>query len=305
MTSDAFRERLLEAGLLADGGVPGVYLRSFEFERLVAAVSRYVSAAGADGTWRQLHLGPLQGRDTLERTGYVTAFPNLIGAIESFDGGEADVPAFLEAVEAGVPWVDRMDPTDVVLCPAGCHPLYPLVGGSTLHGEAGYETESWVFRHEPSADPARMQSFRQHEFVYLGSADGAAAHRDRWLERGRALLVDLGLDVDVVVANDPFFGRAGRLLASNQRTKELKFELTAPISSSTPGAVASANYHEDHFGVSFDIRLADGAAAHTACIGFGLERVTLALLWRHGLDAADWPAHVATRLGLPAPERAR
>jgi hypothetical protein len=38
--------------------------------------------------------------------------------------------------------------------------------------------------------------------------------------------------------------------------------------------------------------LADGTPAATACIGFGLERVTLALLDRHGLDPAQWPAGV-------------
>ena len=95
-----------------------------------------------------------------------------------------------------------------------------------------------------------------------------------------------------MVANDPFFGRAGRLLASNQRTKELKFEVVARISSVTPGAIASANYHEDHFGIAFDIRLADGTPAHTACIGFGLERIALSLHFAHGLDPTAWPLEI-------------
>ena len=30
----------------------------------------------------------------------------------------------------------------------------------------------WIFRHEPSIDPARMQTFRQREYVYLGDVDG-------------------------------------------------------------------------------------------------------------------------------------
>jgi hypothetical protein len=36
--------------------------------------------------------------------------------------------------------------------------------------------------------------------------------------------------------------------------------------------------------------MADGSDAHTACLGFGLERITLALLKTHGLDPAAWPA---------------
>jgi seryl-tRNA synthetase len=299
VSAQEFRAALLDAGVLVDGGVDGVYHRSFGFERVVAAVSAYASAAATGVPHRRLHLGPTQARTTLEGSGYVTSFPNLVGVISSFPGTEADVPAFLEDLETGGEWTERLAVTDVALCSAGCHPVYPLLEASTLGGdEERFEVETWCFRHEPSTDPARMQSFRQHEFVFLGRPDAAVEHRDRWLETGRKLLVDLGLDVAPVVANDPFFGRAGRLLASNQRTKELKFELVAPISSTTPGAISSANYHEDHFGVAFDIRCADGTPAHTACIGFGLERIALSLHFAHGLDPSAWPPEVRQRLAL-------
>jgi hypothetical protein len=39
------------------------------------------------------------------------------------------------------------------------------------------------------------------------------------------------LPFDVDVANDPFFGRAGRIMASSQRDQGLKFELLVPIES--------------------------------------------------------------------------
>ncbi|HEY1334850.1 MAG TPA: hypothetical protein VGF31_11390, partial [Myxococcaceae bacterium] len=57
-------------------------------------------------------------------------------------------------------------------------------------------------------------------------------------------------------------------------------------------AVCSFNYHQDHFGRLFEISLPDGSIAHTACLGFGLERATLALFRRHGLDPREWPAAV-------------
>ncbi|HEV3211879.1 MAG TPA: amino acid--[acyl-carrier-protein] ligase [Acidimicrobiales bacterium] len=302
MSAERFRRALLDAGLLADAGLPGVYHRSFEFERIAQGVAAYVSAAGSGEQMRRLHLGPVQARTTLEKSGYVTSFPNLVGVVESFPGSASDVPGFLEAVEGGADWTESLAPTDVALCSAGCHPIYPLVSGSTLPSDGErVEVETWCFRREPSPDPARMQSFRQHEFVYLGTPEGAVAHRDRWLAQGRELLCSLGLDVSAVVANDPFFGRTGRLLAASQRTKELKYELVAPISADVPGAISSANYHEGHFGEAFDIRLADGAAAHTACIGFGLERITLSLLRRHGLHQDEWPAEVRQRLALTTP----
>ena len=190
-----------------------------------------------------------------------------------------------------------MSPTNVALCSAACHALYPMLAGTAVQSEGRrYEVHAWCFRHEPSPDPARMQSFRMHEFVFIGTPSGAEAHRQAWIARGTTLLGDLGLELDVVPANDPFFGRTGRLLASNQRTKELKYELS-PISHASPGAIKLGNYHEDHFGAAFGLRV-DGEVAHSACFAFGLDRISLALLHRHGLDVDAWPTEVRRALAI-------
>lgn len=65
----------------------------------------------------------------------------------------------------------------------------------------------------------------------------------------------------------------------------------------TPAACMSFNYHVDHFSEVWGIRTADGGVAHTGCVGFGMERLTLALLRHHGLDPARWPRAVRERLG--------
>jgi seryl-tRNA synthetase len=101
------------------------------------------------------------------------------------------------------------------------------------------------------------------------------------------------------VANDPFFGRGGRVMKATQREQELKYELVVPITSrEKPTAVASCNYHVDHFGVAFDIRTADGEVAHTACVGFGYERIALALFNTHGMDPDLWPQDIKRVLEL-------
>ena len=105
---------------------------------------------------------------------------------------------------------------------------------------------------------------------------------------------ELELAVDSIVANDPFFGRTGRMLAASQREQALKFELVIPITSvDRPTACASCNYHQDSFGRAYDIRNARGSLAHSACVGFGLERITLARFKHHGLDIGAWPLRVA------------
>jgi seryl-tRNA synthetase len=101
----------------------------------------------------------------------------------------------------------------------------------------------------------------------------------------------------VVEANDPFFGRLGTAMANNQKDEILKLEGTTPIGSSDhPVAIISGNCHRDHFGEPFAITSADGATAHSACVAFGVDRITLALFWKHGLDVDKWPSEVAATL---------
>jgi seryl-tRNA synthetase len=136
-----------------------------------------------------------------------------------------------------------------------------------------------------------MQLFRMREYVRAGSPEQVVAFRETWLKRGEEMIRSLGLPMEIDVANDPFFGRAGRIMASGQREQGLKFELLVPINSAAePTACLSFNYHQDHFGKTWGINTADGETAHTACVGFGLERITLALFKHHGLDIEAWPA---------------
>ena len=105
--------------------------------------------------------------------------------------------------------------------------------------------------------------------------------------------------VEIAVASDPFFGRGGRLLSANQIADEAKLEILSPITSEEePTAIASFNYHADKFSRIFEIRTSKGDFAETACIGFGLERIALALLKTHGLDLESWPELVRETLKL-------
>ncbi len=65
-----------------------------------------------------------------------------------------------------------------------------------------------------------------------------------------------------------------------------------------PTAIASSNYHQDHFGEIYEIKTAGGELAHTGCMALGEERVTLALFSAHGLTVADWPEPVLAQLAL-------
>ena len=155
----------------------------------------------------------------------------------------------------------------------------------------------WVFRHEPSDEPTRLLSFRMREFIRAGCAQEVKAWRDDWLERGLQLFRGLGLAAHSDLAADPFFGRPGKMMAAQQLDQRLKFEILVPvISEEKPTATCSFNWHQDKFSSAFGIRNSDESKAHTACLGFGLERVTLALIKTHGFDPTYWPEEVRTQL---------
>ena len=289
-----YRRQLFAAGVLFATGVDGVYARSDVFESIVSGLGALITRLGADQQARVLVLPPVFPRTTFEKTDYLSSFPNLMGSVHSFTGTEREAAALPALQEAGEPWGERLDQSELMLISAACHPIYPMYTGTLPeHGERA-DVYAFCFRHEPAVDPTRMQSFRQREYVYLGTPDAAYAHRQTWIARAMDALGSLGLPVRQVVANDPFFGRSGRMLASNQRDEELKFEVVVDLydGADSGTAIASSNCHLDHFGTNFAIRTADGEVAHSACVGFGMERITLALLRNHGFDPTAWPPAV-------------
>jgi seryl-tRNA synthetase len=75
--------------------------------------------------------------------------------------------------------------------------------------------------------------------------------------------------------------------------------LLVPVrSAEQPTACMSFNYHRDHFGLTWNMRDSAGEAAHTGCVAFGMDRLTVALFAAHGAEIARWPASVRTALGL-------
>jgi len=288
-----YLDALLGAGLLIPSGVQGVYGLSGVFEDVIERFERYVTRMGAETHAEVMRFPPLLSRETYLRTDHLETFPNLMGSVHTFTGSERESLELAAQKAEGHDWTAALRPTDVMMVPAACYPLYPTAAGTLPPEGRTVDLRAFVFRHEPSIDPARLQIFRQREYVRLGTPQQAVAHRDYWLERGLGMLRSVGLPAEPVVANDPFFGRGGKVMAASQREQTLKYELVVPVASAEkPTAVVSCNCHLDHFGRAFGINTSDGQPAHSACIGFGLERIALALFKTHGFDPADWPAAV-------------
>lgn len=292
----AFYDGLVRHRLIVPSGVPGVFGRGEVFEEVLERLNELISELAADDGAETMTFPPVISRNTLEKVNYLDASPHLCGAVYSFFGQEKEAKALSQRVHKGEAWGELLGMTDVTLNPAACYPIYPSMAGVVPKGGRLITILGWVFRHEPSSEATRMQSFRVREFIRIGAREEVVEWKDMWLTRGLEFVRSLGLPATSDAASDPFFGRAGEMLAATQKQHSLKFEILVPvISSENPTAVCSFNFHQDHFSSVFDIRTAEGDIANSACLGFGLERMVMALFKTHGFDIERWPQEIRDR----------
>jgi seryl-tRNA synthetase len=291
---------LVSEGLLIVTGLDGLYGRSGTFEQVVVGIDELVTRVTAGDGAEVVRFPPVLPRSDLETSGYLSSFPHLAGSVFGFSGSEQDAIELAARALRHDDWSEFQSALGLSLVPAACYPVYPWVARAGALPSEGrlIDVQSYCFRHEPSSDPARMQAFRMHEHVRLGPAEEVSSWHRGWIARGTEVLASIGLRSETAVASDPFFGRGGRMLTANQIEQALKLELVYPISGERPTALVSVNYHQDHFGQDFGIETATGEVAHSACFGFGLERIAIALFVEHGVDVELWPDPVRTRLSL-------
>lgn len=298
-TGQQFLEELISAGHLIPSGEPGLYGWSAVFEKVRNGIDARITRAGAEDRAETPRFPPVMPRSTLEKSGYLKSFPQLCGAVFSFAGNDSAAVDLAERAGRHDNWSAHLSQTEVAMVPAACYPAYPamaLRGPLPAEGVTLDLGDCYVFRNEPSADPVRWQIFHQRELVRIGEPEEVLAWRETWMARAKKIFEMAGLRAKIDAASDAFFGRGGKLLASSQREQRLKFEARVSIAAPEPAAVASFNFHQDHFGSAFGIRLHDGRIAQSACVGFGLERIVLALFQAHGMEIRNWPKPIRDQL---------
>lgn len=288
-------------GLLVPAGVSGVYARTEKFQRVIGALSNFITRY-REPNMEVLRFPPVMNRQQLELSGYLQSFPHLLGVVSSILGDESKIRHLVETED----WVRALSTTELVLVPAACYPVYPLAAarGRLPNDGLQFDLESYCFRREVTNELGRLQSFLMREYVCIGAPEQVLDFRERWISRAKSMATLLGLPFVVQQASDPFFGRIGTLAARDQLEQNLKLELLIPLQSDAdPTACMSFNYHREHFGTAWGLRTVNGATAHTACVAFGLDRVALALFATHGIEVRQWPASVREALAYGLDER--
>lgn len=281
-------------------GADGVYARTAAYETVIENLAGLISSY-RDPEAEILRFPPVMSRHQLEKSGYLKSFPNLLGCVCALHGSEADINGAVARHDAGGDWTTSLTPADLVLSPAACYPVYPIAAERGPVPDQGYvfDIAADVFRHEPSKEIDRFQSFRMREYVCIGAPDQVSSFRQRWMARAQEIANLLELPFTLETASDPFFGRMGSIKAVAQLQAALKFELLIPVrSNEKQTACMSFNYHKEHFGNVWDMKLQSGELAHSGCVAFGMDRLAVAMFAVHGLDMAKWPEPVRKALSL-------
>ena len=233
-------------------GVDGVYARTALYEHIIERLGALVTRLREPGA-EVFRFPPVMSRGQLERSGYLRQLsePARLRLRLARDGSRDNQAA--GRYEKG----ERLDDVAFACRPGsvsgGLLPDVPdrcPARGAVPDGGLLFDVAADCFRHEPSRDLDRLQSFRMREFVRIGKPAGHRRVQGALDGGAREDLPERsGLPHRMEQASDPFFGRVGQMKAVAQVQQALKFELLIPVrSEESPTACMSFNNHRDHFG---------------------------------------------------------
>ncbi len=246
----------------------------------------------------------------LARFDYFRSFPNTV-TFACHLQPEAGVINAFRARHNGKSTLDAkaladMARPEICLSPAVCYHVYHRNQSVTLPAEGAiYGVRGKCFRYEASnmQGMTRLWDFTMRVLVFLGPGESVLQQRQQCVELVGAFLDELGLAGEIRTASDPFYIAPDAPSKTYfQLTAETKYEVSVLLSEQERLAVGSLNYHADFFGRAFDIGIEGAGPAHSACIGFGLERLVCAFLAQHGPESDDWPEKVKTAMASQPPE---
>ncbi|MFJ2743729.1 hypothetical protein ACIO3O_29230 [Streptomyces sp. NPDC087440] len=245
--------------------------------RLYRAIDGVILGLAADWRAPEFRFPFLMRCQDLDTFDYYDNFPHLGLAATRLDPGRlaaalGDAVRPVERIPAQV-----MEPAAFALPSAACYSVYLNLRGAELPEEGVLRTTvGTCFRNEDHyRGLQRLLGFSMREIVCVGPEDTAKSHLVRAKQAVTALCGELGLDLKLEVATDPFFDKNGGK-AKMQRLFPVKEEFVV-----NGLAIGSVNYHRNFFGERCGIR-AGAETAHTSCLAFGLERWVHTLTERFG-----------------------
>lgn len=264
---------------------------------LMARLERVCEQYGRQIGARPQQFPSLIGADTLTTCSYVKSFPHSLNLVMHLRTELEDIKRFASTTtfDGTHLQVDKacLEQPETLLSPSVCFHCYQWLADSQCRDGHAFLAKGKCFRYESGnmSGLERLWDFTMHETIFVGTKEYVLAHRAACLDFAKGVAEALDLDYRIETATDPFFIEDFATQAAFQSAFDLKYEFVATLPyRDTSLAVGSINYHQNFFGRAFRITDADGAPVHTVCLGFGLDRLALAVLEQHGCDTFAWPA---------------
>ena len=244
------------------------------------------------------------GGDLLSRCRYIKSFPHSLSLVQHLREDLEAIQDFAEQAD----WQDghlkvapgSLAQPETLLSPTVCFHCYAWLADSRQTRPRIITARGKCFRFESGnlRGLERLWDFSMREMIFVGPKEFILEQRKKVIEACAGLLDRWKLSYEIKTATDPFFIDDFSQQSAFQRAFDLKFEVRAalPYRPGSSVAIGSFNIHQDFFGRSFSISSIDGQPVHTGCVGFGLERVALAVVAQHGPNPADWPANLRADL---------
>lgn len=232
--------------------------------------------------------------DVLAKTGHFSSFPEHVHFVSHLSEDLDVLENFANRAridgEAIKPTQAEMASPDLVHNPATCYHCYAAREGQNLAQNTVITAVTQCHRYESAnhAELGRQLEFTLREIIFLGSPDFVREKREAVLEKVKDWVESWQLIGRLIPANDPFFASDFTPKAQQQRRMLMKYEYKAALGDGAELAVLSSNLHGPTFGKAFGIKQ-DGRLISTGCLGFGLERLAIAILMQHGAGPKCWP----------------
>ena len=181
---------------------------------------------------------------------------------------------------------------EFVLSPTVCYHFYKANENSIIENDfVGATVTSNCYRNEGKSISGlrRLREFNMREIIFIGRKEIILKKRKDLLELQREMIERTDIEGYIQTASDPFFIDT----YDKQRLFQISFDLKYEVKAFLPFesewfAIGSVNYHQDHFGNSFNIRLKNNEIAHSCCLGYGLDRWCFSIFAQHGLNKKKW-----------------
>lgn len=232
----------------------------------------------------------------LIKTNHLSSFPEHLNFVNNIKPDLKTLDNFGENAKTGhLPELIEnkiLSAPTLIHNPSTCYHCYASRSQQTLNENLAITALASCHRFESAnhSQLGRLMEFSLREVIFLGSPDYVRTTREKCLDLIKDIASDWEIGGVLQTENDPFFTSDFEIKADHQRKMKMKYEYRAFLEDddSEGLAIMSSNLHGLTFSKTFNI-MGKNWPVHTGCIGFGLERMLIAIISQHGSEPEFWP----------------